>query len=180
MAWSDDTRLNADTREIYYQTRKTEVATGLSRAYNDHLKLSLIYQFENVDNYNVRPAAILSPDDSGRVRVSSITPGVVLDLRDDPFNPRRGSLHGLAVKEALKQLYSQADFTKLTAQTSWYFPVTSQSVLALSGRGGMAVPQRDTEDDPAPRAVLPRRRYHAAGVSAGFRRPGSEQLPTAP
>jgi outer membrane protein insertion porin family len=148
VAWSDEKRLNADTREIYYQTRKTEVATGLSRSYDNGLKLSLIYQYENVDNYNVRPAAILSADDSGRVRVSSITPGVVLDLRDDPFNPRKGSLHGLAVKEALKTLGSQADFTKLTAQTSWYIPVTSRSVLALSGRGGIAVPQRDTKTIP--------------------------------
>jgi outer membrane protein insertion porin family len=148
LAWSDEKRLNADTRDIYYQTRKTEVATGLSHAYDNGLKLSLIYQFENVDNYNVRPAAILSADDSGRVRVSSITPGVVLDLRDDPFNPRRGSLNGFAVKEALKILYSQADFTKVTAQTSWYFPVTSKSVLALSGRGGVAFPQRDTKTIP--------------------------------
>ena len=148
LAWSDEKRLNADTREIYYQTRKTEIATGLSRSLENGLKLSLIYQFENVDNYNVRPAAILSADDSGRVRVSSITPGVVMDLRDDPFNPRRGSLHGLAVKEALYMLGSQADFTKLTAQTSWYFPVTRQSVLALSGRGGIAFPQRDTKTIP--------------------------------
>lgn len=148
LAWSDEKRLNADTREIYYQTRKTEVATGLSRSYDNGLKLSLIYQFENVDNYNVRPAAILSADDSGRVRVSSVTPGVVLDLRDDPFNPRKGSLHGLAVKEALKMLGSQADFTKLTAQTSWYLPLTSKSVLALSGRGGVAFPQRDTKTIP--------------------------------
>lgn len=160
VAWSDEKRLNADTREIYYQTRKTAVATGLSRSYDNGFKLSLIYQYENVDNYNVRPAAILSADDSGRVRVSSITPGVVLDRRDDPFNPRKGSLHGLAVKEALKLLGSQADFTKLTAQTSWYSPVTSQSVLALSGRGGVALPQRDTKTIPI------HERFYLGGVTS--------------
>jgi outer membrane protein insertion porin family len=159
VAWSDEKRLNADTREIYYQTRKTEVATGLSRAYDNGLKLSLIYQYENVDNYNVRPAAILSADDSGRVRVSSITPGVVLDLRDDPFNPRRGSLHGLAVKEALKMLGSQADFTKLTVQTSWFIPITRQSILAVSGRGGVALPQRDTQTIPI------HERFYLGGVT---------------
>ncbi len=159
VAWSDDTRLNADTREIYYQTRKTEIATGLSRAYDNGLKLSLMYQYENVNNYNVRPAAILSPDDTGRVRVSSITPGVVLDLRDDPFNPRRGSLHGFAVKEALKQIGSEADFTKLTAQTSWYIPVTSQSILALSGRGGKAWPHQTTTEIPL------HERFYLGGVT---------------
>ena len=159
LAWSDETRLNADTREIYYQTRKTEIATGLSRAYDNGLKLSLIYQLENVDNYNVMPGAILTADDSGRVLVSSMTPGIVLDLRDDPFNPRRGSLHGLAIKEALKMLGSEADFTKLTAQTSWFFPVTSRSVLALSARGGVAVPQRDTKTIPL------HERFYLGGVT---------------
>jgi outer membrane protein insertion porin family len=159
VAWSDETRLNADTREIYYQTRKTEVATGLSRAFDNGLKLSLMYQLENVDNYNVMPGAILTADDSGRVLVSSITPGIVLDLRDDPFNPRRGSLHGLAIKEALTMLGSEADFTKLTAQTSWFFPVTGRSVLALSARGGVAVPQRDTKTIPL------HERFYLGGVT---------------
>jgi outer membrane protein insertion porin family len=166
LAWYNEKRLNADTREIYYQTRKTEIATGLSRAYDNGLKPSLIYQYENVDNYNVSPAATISPDDSGRVRVSSITPSLILDLRDDPFNPRKGSLHGFAVKEAMKILGSEADFTKFTAQTSWYFPMTSQSVLALSGRVGVAVPHLVTKTTSTIPPTIPlHERFYLGGVT---------------
>jgi outer membrane protein insertion porin family len=139
LAWSDEKRLNPDTREIYYQTRKTEVSTGLEKV-TDSLKLSLIYQFENVENYSVQQGAILSEEDTGRVLVSSITPGLIWDLRDDPFNPRKGSLHGIAVKEAMEALGSEADFTKATFQTSWFLPVHRSTVLAVSARAGRAWP----------------------------------------
>ncbi|HSQ78586.1 MAG TPA: POTRA domain-containing protein, partial [Nitrospirota bacterium] len=82
LEWSNLKRLNQDTREIFYQTRRTAVSYGLVKTIS-RLKTSLTYQFENVDNVNVLPQAILSPDDVGRVRVSSITPALVWDLRDD-------------------------------------------------------------------------------------------------
>jgi outer membrane protein insertion porin family len=147
LAWSDAKRLNPDTREVYYQTRKTELSTGLEKVVNN-LKLSLIYQLENVENYNVQPGAILSQEDLGRVLVSSVTPGFIWDLRDDPFNPRKGSLHGLAVKEAMKALGSEADFTKATFQTSWFLPVHRSTVLALSARAGRAWPHGETTEVP--------------------------------
>ena len=94
------------------------------------------------------PQAILSPEDVGRVRVSSITPALVWDLRDDIFNPRRGSLHGIALKEALSVLGSEADFDKLTVQSSWYVPVSAGIIAALSARAGMAWTHRDTVEVP--------------------------------
>lgn len=147
LAWSDTSRLNPDTRETYYQTRKTEVSTGLEKTV-DELKLSLVYQFENVENYNVMTGAVLSREDVGRVLVSSVTPGMIWDLRDDPFNPRRGSLHGIAVKEAPKVLGSEAYFTKATFQTSWFVPVGGTTVLALSARAGRAWPHGETPEVP--------------------------------
>lgn len=147
LTWSDTTRLNPDTREIYYQTRKSEVSTGVEKTI-DELKLSLVYQFENVQNYNVATGAVLSRDDVGRVLVSSVTPGLIWDLRDDPFNPRRGSLHGIAVKEAPKALASEAYFTKATFQSSWFIPVGKTMVIALSGRAGRAWPHGETTEVP--------------------------------
>ena len=147
LEWSNLKRLNQDTREIFYQTRRTAVSYGLVKTIS-RLKTSLTYQFENVDNVNVLPQAILSPDDVGRVRVSSITPALVWDLRDDIFNPRKGSLHGIALKEALSVLGSQADFAKLTVQSSWYVPVRTGVLVALSTRAGMAWPRKDTSEIP--------------------------------
>lgn len=144
LAWSDRKNINQDTREVTYQTRKTSAAWGVEKK-TDRLKTSLTYQFENVDNYNVKPEAQLSFEDSGRVLVSSLNPAVLWDRRDDPFNPAKGGIHGIVVKEALSELGSQADFTKATVQTSWFFSPKERVVFALSGRCGMAWPHRQTE-----------------------------------
>ncbi len=157
LVWSDSKRLNSDTREIYYKTSRTAISYGVEKLYNK-LKPSLTYQFENIVNYDVKPAAELTPEDTGRVLVSSLSPAVVLDQRDDVFNPRQGALYGLVVKEALKELGSQAAFSKLTAQASWYIPAGSV-VVALSARAGMAWPFDDTPEVPL------HERFYAGGSS---------------
>ncbi len=146
LVWSDSEKLNSDTRELYYKTRKTSASFGVEKSYGN-LKPSLTYQFENVVNYDVLQAAQLTPEDSGRVLVSSLSPALLLDLRDDVFNPRRGALYGITLKEALRELWSQADFSKLTVQGSWFLPIDT-SVIALSARAGMAWPFRGTAEVP--------------------------------
>jgi outer membrane protein insertion porin family len=142
LVWSDATRLNSDTREIYYKTRKTSASFGIEKSFGK-LKPSLTYQFENVVNYDVLAAAQVTPDDSGRVLVSSLSPALIWDLRDDVFNPRRGALYGIVLKEALREFFSQADFTKLTVSASWFLPIDS-AVAAFSARAGTAWPFRST------------------------------------
>jgi outer membrane protein insertion porin family len=112
------------------------------------MKASLTYAFERVDNYNVEPGAILSPEDVGYVRVSSLSPALVWDLRDDIFNPRKGALYGIVVKQAMHQLGSQADFTKVSVQSSWYVPLSRGVITALSARAGMAWPHYETAEVP--------------------------------
>lgn len=147
LARSDSKRINEQSREIYYQTRKTTASYGVERTY-ESLRISLTYQYENVENYNVQPAAELSPDDSGRVLISSLSPAVILDKRNDPFNPTQGSLHGVNIKEATKALNSKAEFTKVTFQSTWYLPAAEHTTIALSGRAGMGWPHRDTQEVP--------------------------------
>jgi outer membrane protein insertion porin family len=146
LVWSDSEKLNSDTREIYYKTRKTVASFGVEKTFKN-LTPSLTYQFENVVNYDVLQAAELTPEDSGRVLVSSLSPALIWDLRDDVFNPGRGALYGIVLKEALRELWSQADFSKLTVQGSWFLPIDA-SVLALSARAGTAWPFRGTAEVP--------------------------------
>jgi len=147
LAWSDAKQINEQTRDIYYQTRKTTTSYGVEKTY-DALKTSLTYQYEIVTNYNVQQAAELTPEDSGHVLISSLIPAVVWDLRDNPFNPTRGSVHGANLKEAMDLLGSKAAFSKVTVQTSWFFPVAERTTLALSARAGMAWPRKDTDEVP--------------------------------
>ena len=141
--WSDTKHINTDTRAIYYQTRQTSASYGVEKKL-DSVKVSLTYAYENVTNFNVEPGAILSPEDVGNVLVSSLSPAVVWDLRDDIFNPRKGAVHGIVVKQAMHQLGSQADFTKVSVQSSWYIPVSTGIIAALAARAGMATPHYET------------------------------------
>jgi outer membrane protein insertion porin family len=147
LEWSDSKRLNQDSREIYYQTRRASVSYGIEKTF-DRLKASLTYQQEKVDNYNVEPGAVLSPQDIGYVRVSSISPALVWDLRDDIFNPRKGALYGIVVKQAMNLLGSEADFTKVSVHSSWYIPLSPSIIGALSARVGMAWPHGETIEVP--------------------------------
>jgi outer membrane protein insertion porin family len=142
LVWSDSERLNSDTRELYYKSRSTSASFGVEKSY-EKLKPSLTYQFENVVNYDVRKEAQITPEDTGRVLVSSLSPALILDLRDDVFNPRRGALYGIIVKEALREFFSEADFSKITVQASWFLPIDN-AVAAFSARAGMAWPFRST------------------------------------
>jgi outer membrane protein insertion porin family len=147
LAWSDSKRLNEETRDVYYQTRKSTTSYGVERT-KDGFKVSLTYQYENVENYNVQPEAELSPEDSGRVLISSLNPAIILDKRDDPFNPHRGGIHGLNIKEAMNFIGSKADFTKVTVQSTWYLPLAENTITALSARAGMGWPHQETLEVP--------------------------------
>jgi outer membrane protein insertion porin family len=72
----------------------------------------------------------------------------VLDLRDDPFNPRHGSFNSGTAELASYYFGSEVDYYKLTGQSSWYFPVLRKNTFVVSGRGGYIRPLRDTVEVP--------------------------------
>jgi outer membrane protein insertion porin family len=147
LAWSNAKEINEQTREVYFQTRKTSVSYGAEKTAG-RFKVSLTYQYENVDNYNVQQEAMLTPEDTGWVRISSLNPGIILDTRDDLFNPKSGGIHGINVKEAFSLFGAKAEFTKVTVQSTWFLGVSKSTIIALSGRAGRGVPHHDTAEVP--------------------------------
>jgi outer membrane protein insertion porin family len=73
---------------------------------------------------------------------------VVLDFRDDPFNPKRG-IYASGVGELASGLFgSQVDYWSLTGQMSHYLPVVRRNSLALSARAGVVLPYGTTSEVP--------------------------------
>ena len=122
-----------------YQLRKFSIISGIDKSFTDNIKGSLLYQYENVELYNVKPDAVLAPEDIGFVAISSLNPSIIVDFRNNPFNPTSGSIHGLSVKNAADYLGSEAEFIKATLQTTWYYAPFKWLVFALSGRGGIGI-----------------------------------------
>jgi outer membrane protein insertion porin family len=73
---------------------------------------------------------------------------IVLDFRDDPFNPKRGMYASGVGELASELLGSQVDYWSLTGQTSFYLPVVRRNSLALSARAGVVLPYGITPEVP--------------------------------
>lgn len=132
-----------DREEENFSFRRRAFATGVQRNLTRSVRVSFAYEFESTETYDVEPGTVIDPrEDVGTVRIGSLRPVVVWDRRDDPFNPTRGFLNTLSVEVANQAFLSEAEFVRIIAGTSWFVPLerTRRVVLALSLRGGYAVP----------------------------------------
>ncbi len=111
---------------------------GLDKSFTERVKGSVQYQYEQNKCEDIASVAVLTPEDQQRVTVGSISPSLIRDSRDDPFDPTTGSVNGIIVKDAAKVLASESQFVKVTLQSSWYRSLSQWLVLALSGRTGIA------------------------------------------
>jgi outer membrane protein insertion porin family len=139
---------NIDTGETKYRIRKYTFELLTEKQIWDNLKGSLKYEYSVVKTFDIRPDIVLSKKDKGYLSISSITPAVLYDTRDNPFNPRKGFLAGASLKLASTYLLGETDFIKLSLFWIYYRPVTERTVLALSVKGGFAQGYHKTVDLP--------------------------------
>ena len=134
-----------DLKEEAFDRETISGTAGFDKSFSETVKGSLLYQFEENDLTNVDPAALQTEEDIGRVRIASINPSMIRDTRDDPFNPRHGSVNGITFRHAAQVFGSEAQFFKMTLQSSWYQSLSSKWVFAFSARAGIADRFGETE-----------------------------------
>jgi outer membrane protein insertion porin family len=134
-----------DREERTYDLERTSGTIGVDKSFSKTLKGSLVYQYEQNRLTDVDPNAQLTPQDIGRVTIGSVTPSLIRDTRDDPFNPRSGTLNGITVQDAAQLFGSEAQFVKTTVQSSWYQALSERFVFAFSARAGVAQRFGETE-----------------------------------
>jgi outer membrane protein insertion porin family len=128
--------IDLDVQKPNYHIRDLIGLTGFDKSFGDRITSSFIYQYEKVKLGDVGVGAVLAPEDKKKSNIASISPSVVFDYRDNPFNPTTGSIHAATIKWASTYLGSTVDFIKLTAQTSWYYPLGAGIIAGVSARGG--------------------------------------------
>jgi outer membrane protein insertion porin family len=135
----EDTRsVNLDTNEVMYKIDKTSMLLNVETEIRKKWRTILGYEYSLVDTKDVQPGVILSKEDTGTLAIGSLSASLFYDNRDDPFDPSSGTLQGIVVKFASKAVLSESEFVKVTAQSSWYFPLAKKVVFAFSLRGGAA------------------------------------------
>jgi outer membrane protein insertion porin family len=137
-----------DAERESFSLRKTSVVTSINKTIFRRSSVSLQYELSRDDVFDVAPGAVLSPEDQGTATISAIRGLFVLDFRDDPFNPKRGSFNSASVEFASSFLGSEVDYYKVNGQSSWYFPVFRRNTFVVSGRAGIARPLGSTVEVP--------------------------------
>jgi outer membrane protein insertion porin family len=144
----DRKEINIDTGDVRYRVERYTGGVGVEKELSDTVKLDLLYEYSLTKTFDVAPDIIISREDTGTLGISSITPSITLDTRDNPFDPRRGLYAGISLKTASFVLLSETDFFKLVSFASVFKELSRRVVLAASVRGGLAQGLRDTTDLP--------------------------------
>jgi len=84
------------------------------------------------------------------IAISSLTPTFFWDTRDDIIDPHRGFFTSASIEYAFPLFAADANFTKEFAQGAYYLPLSTRTVLALSGRLGLIQPHGITTHDDVP------------------------------
>jgi len=142
------TGLYDKAERVSFSLRKVSVVTSITRKLFERSSVSLQYELSRDEVWNVAPGAILSPEDQGFATIAAVRALTALDFRDDPFNPKKGSLFSGSVELATLPLGSSVDYWKLSGQSSFYVTVLRRSTIVLSGRAGMARPFGTTREVP--------------------------------
>lgn len=140
--------LKAESRDVLYKIDRQSFIAGIEKEIADGLKIGLDYEYSFTDTKDVQEDVIISREDTGTLGISSISPSIYFDRRNDPFNPTSGSLHGIVVKYAPRELLSESEFIKGNIQSSWFFQLMKNVVLAFSLRSGVAYGLGENEELP--------------------------------
>nr|WP_321465394.1 outer membrane protein assembly factor BamA [uncultured Desulfobulbus sp.] len=116
----------------------------------------LIEQWRIYYGYTLQDTDITDIDDSASTYIkesakihweSAVDLSFVRDTRDKLFSPTEGSRNSISVEYAGGPLGGDAQFTKVEASSSWYFPLVWSTVFHVKGAIGQAF---ENEDDKLP------------------------------
>ncbi len=148
LLYENKREFNIDTKETSYRLTREAASAGVEKKLSETIKATLSYDFSVVDTRDVLPDIILSREDTGTLIISGVSPGLIYDTRDNPFDPAKGILAGISIKEASQVLFSQTDFLKLSGYVNHYQRLSDRLVLAVSLRGGAAQGYNHTSELP--------------------------------
>ncbi len=139
-----------------------------TKKFNTIYSLQLGYEFTWTDISDIQDNTV--DTEEGTTIFSVLSQKLFVNYRDDNAYPTRGSYHTLEFNESLTAICSDVDYFKIHAQTSYYFHLGHQIVLALSLQAGAIIPFNNSDNIPI------QRRYFSGGATT-IRSFKEKQLP---
>ncbi len=147
--------------DLYRRTHDRDTDTGygydekvtggdirLGRELSEYLKGNIMYRLDEVDLSNPSSSDTDLTDEMGKNLISTLSPSLTYDSRDNVFDTRKGNLVTASFDFAGGPLGGDKNFTKFFARASHYFPMPRNAVLEVRGRLGLAEPYGDTSKIP--------------------------------
>lgn len=154
--------LKVDSLLSFYATRKKEAGfttDEMGASWRQQFKLpgkillSLVARRSSIHTYEAETEGPFLFDIS--LSLTELSLQAIRDLRDDPFDPHRGSFFSSSLTYSPKQLKSELTYFSWFGQASFYQPLSSRLVFASNFRLGLA-----TAFD---QVMVPARRFYAGG-----------------
>ncbi|MFH0826814.1 MAG: outer membrane protein assembly factor BamA [Candidatus Omnitrophota bacterium] len=132
-----------------YDEKITGGDLRLGKELSEYVRGNITYRYDVIDISNVDPAASNALlKEAGINTVSSLTPGLAVDSRDNVFDPRKGDLISGSFQLAGGPFAGDKDFWKFNGRFSHYFPLPKDSALEIRMRVGAGEPYGDSQEIP--------------------------------
>lgn len=129
--------LTEDSDEDGFRLRRRGGRATWSYRVREQLRLLMIYRFDDDEPYDISPDTDLPEEYQNSIKIGSLSPGFLYDSRDDPRDPREGSLFSVKIEFARTVYNSEVTFTKMTAEATHFFPISDSGVLGAALRFGI-------------------------------------------
>ena len=121
----------------------------LGKEISEYLRGDLTYRIDRIDISNITDNATNDlKKDVGKNTISSLTPALTFDSRDNVFDTRKGDLLTGSVDWAGGPFGGDKDYWKFFGRASHYFPLPRDSTLELRVRVGLSKPYGDSDSIP--------------------------------
>lgn len=108
--------------------------------------MSAGYSYDHSVLSDVQPTAALVIRESQDINLTSaVTLGLGQDTRNRRTDPSEGHVYGMNIKYAGGFLGGESAFTKFEGNTSWYYPITQDTVLHWKLAAGVAFANSDNK-----------------------------------
>jgi outer membrane protein insertion porin family len=121
-----------------FDVRRTSAQMGFERLLWEHVRGFLTYAFDIEQLSDVDSGAELGEFDHGTHNIAAFLGILQRDTRDRIIEPHHGSLQRLSFEVAGLLLGSEANYFKIIGASQWFFPLSWETVGAISLQGGIA------------------------------------------
>lgn len=132
-----------------YDEDVTGGALRLGKELSEYLRGDLVYRIDSIDISNITDSATNDlKSEEGKNIISSITPSLTFDSRDNVFDTHKGNIFTGSFEFAGGPLGGDKNYWKFFGRASHYVPLPRKSTLELRGRVGFADPYGDSDKIP--------------------------------